>query len=728
MKRPTMLVKAILADASLDLDLSVERDFVTIRNRCEHEGFSFLTITLPVLSDALERGLEEGTFTCPTSFSRHGKLPRFLGGFFQRVFDSDGRLLPDACPYSVKWIRQICRFFKKPKIACLPRFNIKAINHFLEVEDELRRMTPSIEREDLVLDKVAGILWSQVFPEPDYAGFVCHHGPGVTADSYNANARYRISKWNTRSEFTFPSDLHCYPNYGAAAVGSQGEGTVGIQGPEYLDVRDELPVRVVFVPKTLTAPRVIAIEPSHVQYMQQSLKDYCYDVLERHRLTRNSIRFTDQTPNQLLAYSGSVYQRLATLDLKDASDRVHLHLVQRIFKTSGILPWLEDSRSLHATLPNGRNIVLTKFASMGSAMCFPVEAMVFYTLVLSAMHQLDGRRPSSRSIQNYSESISIYGDDIIVPVEYTDVVVRYLESYALKVNVNKSFSKGNFRESCGADFFKGVPVNPVYAREVPHDNSQHWGASQVMSWNATADLFYMRGMWTTAQTIRTMLSRVVRRTIPKTRKLGSGLAHLSFLYDTDLFWNRSLHNWKQKRLHYVPVKRKDHIDGDELACLNKWGIASYLRDSGKESSHLGVNPYHDRLLYWRRLEGINSQSGSPGDGRSTISRSGGRSENPEHRAPECDESVCGLQDSLYRYGPEIQAIQSVASPGERIRSDVSGGSNSPGIWDESDYCLTDPVVSDPLLHLFGDSTGLDFQTSTKRGCFKSKSRWVSLDG
>jgi hypothetical protein len=37
-------------------------------------------------------------------------------------------------------------------------------------------------------------------------------------------------------------------------------------------------------------------------------------------------------------------------------------------------------------------------------------------------------------------------------------------------------------------------------------------------------------------------------------------------------------------------------------------------------------------------------------------------------------------------------------------------------------------LSDPLLYLHGSSEGIDFLSSTKRGCFKSKSRWVSLAG
>jgi hypothetical protein len=708
-----MLVKALLSQLSLDLDLSVERDAQNIERRCEHEGLSFLTITLPQLSDALERGLEAGTFTCPSNFARHGSLPRFMGGFFKRVFNKDGRLLDEPCPYTIAGIRQVCRFFKKQKLPCSPKRNAEATRHFIEVEGELRRMTSQVERKDDILDKISGIIWSQVFPEPDYLDFVCHHGPGVTADRRLSNERHRISKWNHRSELTFPSDLHCFPNYGVAAeVGGNREGIACANGPEYLELRDGLPVRVVFVPKTQTSPRVIAIEPSHMQYMQQSIKDYVYTVLETHPLTMHSIRFTRQDVNQRLAYKASKDRRLATLDLKDASDRVHLHLVQRIFKTSGLLEYLEDARSLHATLPNGTNIVLSKYASMGSALCFPVEAMVFYTLIQSAMHILDGGRPSSRSIRRYGKLIDIYGDDIIVPVEYADFVVKYLESYALKVNVNKSFKASAFRESCGADFFNGVPVNPVYAREDLPDNSRHWEANHIMSWNATADLFYMRGQWIVAQFIRDMLHRVVKRTIPRARKPGSGLYHLSFLFDTHCHYDRELHNWKQRRIVFDPVKRKDQIDGDEIACLNKWGIATHRRSSfGNDCS---ANSFK-RRPFWLYVGGsrpeVRNDRTSVGKRRPTVD------------TPVSHSGICCIQNRLHFDRDTSRIVCSLAgssnSQGDGLDQESTPSTGSFGSYVEEWW-------PDPESHLTDEMPELDFLTSTKRGGFKSKRRWVSL--
>jgi hypothetical protein len=595
---------------------------------------------------------------------------------------------------------------------CSERRKALAIEHFLEVEGELRRMTPLIERKDYVLDSISRILWSQVFPEPDPLDLVCHHGPGVTADRYQSNERYRIRKWNQRSEHSFPSDLHCYPNYGAAAEGSRGEDASASE-LRYLRLREEEPVRVVFVPKTLTAPRVIAIEPSHVQYMQQSIKDLMYTVIENHRLTNRAIRFSDQSVNQRLAYRSSIDKRLATLDLKDASDRVHLHLVQRIFKTSGIADYLDDARSIHATLPNGKNIVLFKYASMGSALCFPVEACVFYTLILSAMHQLDGRRPSSRSIRDYSRQIDIYGDDIIVPVEYTDVVVRYLESYALKVNVNKSFKNSHFRESCGADFYKGTQVNPVYARMMPHDNLRHWGAEEVTSWNATADLFYLRGMWVIAQEIRTLLSRVVKRTIPKTRKLGSGLAHLSLLYSTDLFWDQNLQSWKQKRLHYDPIKRKDSIDGDAIACLNKWGIGIQLRRNRSDYSDFHTVA---RQFDWLRRGESEFRNGDIGV------------ESPDLvvDASKRNGCICSIQTGLCDAGYTTSTIQPMV---ESCSCDVTFATRpSEGGRDYRAEFELDSLSLDPLAFLTGRAEGLTFTHSTKRGGFKSKRRWVNLVG
>jgi hypothetical protein len=108
-----------------------------MRHRYEQEGFSFLSITLPRLSDALLQGIEAGRFTCPAGFSRHGSLPRFLGGFFNRLFSRDGVLLHSAKAETISSLRQILDFWKKPKIACSPEREALAEAKYIAIEEEL---------------------------------------------------------------------------------------------------------------------------------------------------------------------------------------------------------------------------------------------------------------------------------------------------------------------------------------------------------------------------------------------------------------------------------------------------------------------------------------------------------------------------------------------------------------------------------------------------------------
>lgn len=685
MERPTMLYQAMLTQVSIDLEVSTERDFEYLRSRYEHEGLSFLTLSLPILSDSLEYGIESGRFSLPNGFKpfrRGGTLPAFLQGLFKRVFNVDGSLRQDACPESIYWIRQISRFFKKPKIACSPQRNAAAIKKYLAVEDDLNAQTNSVLRPDENLDRLAKILWSTVFPTVDDSSIVCGHGPGVTADRRRSNERRRIREWYDRFETSFPVADHAFHNYGQAWSGGSDDGVNGIQ---FIGVRDEPPVRVVFVPKTLSSPRVIAIEPSCMQFVQQGLCRLIVSTLEGHSLTKHSIRFSDQSVNRRRAYEASRDRSLATVDLSDASDRVHYRLVDRIFSSSPLLGYLQDARSLHADLPDGTNVILNKFASMGSALCFPVEACVFYTLILTAMHVHDGRRPTYRSIRDYSRSISVYGDDLIFPTRYVDVVSDYLESYALRVNRRKSFSKSLFRESCGADYFNGHSVLPVYARQLAPARSSEWTPQHVQAWVATANQFYLLGKWHICQHIREMLQSVLRCHIPRSRVATQGIAFTSVLFDTNLRFNSSTYSYEQKRLVYKIQKRKDSIDGDGTACFNRV-FERNVRNAVDIHGHVSQFDWDGVLCRWgdKQLE-ISSRS------------------SPLHY--ELHRSEHGRTDT----GPSSSVLQldEVVSSCRQHRT-TEGTLRHEG----------------PVLQI--DPVRIDFTNSTKRGVFTLKRQWVTI--
>jgi len=109
MKSPLIvrLLQALLYDiARLEPDVKgLDRDYVTIQARFEHEGVGFLSVALSSLCDSVDYGLAKGRFTCPSGFkkSRSGALPRLFSGLLCKVFDSrTGSLKERPCVWTVK--------------------------------------------------------------------------------------------------------------------------------------------------------------------------------------------------------------------------------------------------------------------------------------------------------------------------------------------------------------------------------------------------------------------------------------------------------------------------------------------------------------------------------------------------------------------------------------------------------------------------------------------------
>jgi hypothetical protein len=72
-------------------------DIKTVHRRVEHEGMSFLTISLPNFGKDIEKCLDQGYAdrNLFQGFSWQAGLPRFLGGFLDLVFDRGTGLLVD---------------------------------------------------------------------------------------------------------------------------------------------------------------------------------------------------------------------------------------------------------------------------------------------------------------------------------------------------------------------------------------------------------------------------------------------------------------------------------------------------------------------------------------------------------------------------------------------------------------------------------------------------------
>lgn len=211
-----------------------------------------------------------------------------------------------------------------------------------------------------------------------------------------------------------------------------------------------------FVPKSLTTMRTISKEPASLAFWQQAVKGRLYRYFEDHPVLSQHIRLRDAGASSELARRGSdLFGPYATIDLSKASDSVTLRLVEATIGGTALWPDLIATRSTHTLLPNGETIELAKFAPMGSALCFPVETLIFSALTEAACREAGLDHPR----------YLVYGDDIVVPDRAAAILLEWLDAFGFIPNRHKSFWKHtdvcNFREACGGEYFNGVDITPV---------------------------------------------------------------------------------------------------------------------------------------------------------------------------------------------------------------------------------------------------------------------------
>jgi len=423
--------------------------------------------------------------------------------------------------------------------------------------------------------------------------FIPKHGPGATAEKISGNAKFRFRSWHDRLEQYFPLDAYALANVNA--LDSEVFKRMSIVTED-----QELPVRVITVPKTLKAPRIIAIEPVCMQYAQQAVSRTLIQGIERNRLTAGHVNFTDQTVNRRLALISSGDSSMATLDLSSASDRVPLSLAIRMFDMA---PELQGAilacRSTRAQLPSGEIIHLKKFASMGSALCFPIESMYFYTICVAARLRKHALPVTSRNVYKMSRDVYVYGDDILVPTNDAAAVAGHLQKYYCKVNMSKSFWTGKFRESCGMDAFRGDEVTPTYLREMPPRNRRD--ASALISWVKTANLLFKSGYWLTSSFLLKESEQLLGK-LPVVGEKCAGLGKVSFMRGYSIErWNNQYQTPEVRTWVACPVYRTDKLAGYPalLKCLLQLETR-VGSESSSDVEHLSKTARHGAVTLKRR--------------------------------------------------------------------------------------------------------------------------------
>jgi len=474
------------------------RDIEEIRHRASHEGIQFLTRTCPSYAKAVDTALASGAVLQVRGFQCRGRtpLPLFLGWWLAQIFDSFGCERSDASADALSKLRQTLYLFYKLELPIDTDQANDVINLFRDTDSRLPDKMPALDSTMSWIVSEAKNLIHRVLAPVDPLGidFVPRHGPGSVATGEKCYEKPFFKRIYSRLEKSFPLADYFFFNYSHLCD--------RIQDLETYESRESGTAKVVLVPKDSRGPRLISCEPLELQWIQQGLMRSMVKAISRHPMTSSQVNFVDQTINRRLALEGSLGRPVATLDMKEASDRVSLCLVERLFPRT----WFDAlyaCRSSATRLPSGEVVMLKKFAPMGSAVCFPVESLVFWALSVAVIMNTN----PDISRWNACSQVFVFGDDLIVPLKDQEKVRHHLPKLDLLFNDGKCCVAGSFRESCGCDAYKGIDVTPL---RIKCTWDPHLAGMAYPSWVSYHNEACRRGLFGLADLIAGAIQRVKR--------------------------------------------------------------------------------------------------------------------------------------------------------------------------------------------------------------------------
>lgn len=226
--------------------------------------------------------------------------------------------------------------------------------------------------------------------------------------------------------------------------------------------------RLTMVPKDLAKNRLICVEPKEMMFAQQGLRSVVEDIIKRSPFTRTAIQLDNQSYNFVLSKKDGY----ATIDLSDASDLLSLSTCRLLFPRE-VFKLVTRFRSSRIQLLDGEVLPAYRaMATMGNALCFPIESVAFWAISLGAILAEEIRLRTYRSTQevlwviNHNPKplirryrLGVFGDDIVVKDIYFDAVCEALEAAGLRVNHSKSCAHHTpIREACGSFWWAGTDI------------------------------------------------------------------------------------------------------------------------------------------------------------------------------------------------------------------------------------------------------------------------------
>lgn len=455
-----------------------------------------LTVEMPTLGKDLLRALTTGRFENTSNFvnAKNSPLPKFMYECFIHIFDKDGYIRSNHSDIAA--LRQILMMYYKFELPFTREQELEAHTKFIETDKLVKiDLFPNLEE--------VSRYFKSCLPDDPW-DIRPHHSNGATNTTGVDNS--------TKRSLT---------RYNNALFGLYGR--YFNNDSVYLSDTSTFNSKLTVVPKDSRGPRTICMEPHERMFIQKGLMQKIYDFIEFTSPARGYINFRDQGINQALAYRSSIDGSYATIDLKDASDLVSWPLLTKILHGTDWLQALDVTRSTHTTTLFGDH-KLAKFAPMGSALCFPIEAILFWSIA-----------------KTVSPIVYVYGDDIIVPTLYASKVMSALEIFGLVINVDKSLTTGFFKESCGGDYFHGHNVGIIQCRSLDF-------VSFAEFINLIDDKFSNRGL---QSALTSLYEQEYKHYFPRTNSSDplSGFVKTNSLACNDVFLKRR-YNTSLQRFEY----------------------------------------------------------------------------------------------------------------------------------------------------------------------------------
>lgn len=544
----------IISDATTrwpSLGSSMEKDLSYLRRAVESRGLPFLTIVLPDTGKWFDKSLDYGSQLLsgiPQGMpSKHGR-PKLFRDLLSLVFDDEGVLRTDADVEAILFLRSLYGAMKKLEVPYTPQTLEESLDEFFEIERRLAPHHPHTWESDLPVwaERVGHPIWGVQTPPtgqyellptdlrdapslpwhtlravarrvvgeigiPNWWGILPKHGPGAVSQTGRGIFKYEFHNWPRQLEAVFPFDWF-------------GSGL--LEPNDRVDSR-EIPSRLIAVPKSQKGPRLICAEPIANQWIQQGISRWLEERIEG-TILRHSISLRSQEHSRERALTASIDGKEATIDLSAASDRISTRLVEYLFQGSEILDGMHACRTRlmvqNISQKHDSHLVLRKFSTMGSALTFPIQSIIFTILSVWALRLHEGTHLDLDGIVGDFQRVRVYGDDIIAPTHAIETIKLVLHECGLLVNASKSYSGENFRESCGCDAFKGVDVTPPRCKH-PYDGSPALLATHL----ETSNNYHRKGFWKTAQVLVSMIPESERKLLLVHRGEGLGLGLFSFV-------------------------------------------------------------------------------------------------------------------------------------------------------------------------------------------------------